>query len=134
MGGWAEFLQDMNNYYGVEMDCLSREFREEQQVRQNMVVQQPFVTSSLQYCVRQAAGGRSMSTDASGPELCHGWGVMNLGKSTGRSQRAAQHSQNHWKPAQYADLLNLAQSKQHAACRGNASLCLHRHLLLLCQQ
>lgn len=32
MGGWAEFLQDMNNYYGVEMDCLSREFREEQQV------------------------------------------------------------------------------------------------------
>ena len=85
MGGWAEFLQDMNNYYGVEMDCLSREFREEQQVRQNIVVQEPCVTISLQHCVQQAAGGRSMSVDAPGAELCHGWGVIPSGVSTGRS-------------------------------------------------
>ena len=90
MGGWAEFLQDMNNYYGVEMDCLSREFREEQQVRQNIVVQEPFVTISLQYCVQHTAGGRSMSTEASGAELCHGLGMMPSGKSTRGSQRAAQ--------------------------------------------
>ena len=59
MGGWAEFLQDMNNYYGVEMDCLSREFREEQQVRQTTVVQELFVTSSLRCWVQKDSGGRA---------------------------------------------------------------------------
>ena len=61
MGGWAEFLQDMNNYYGVEMDCLSREFREEQQVTQVTLEQDLLVTSSLVCYVQKGSGGRSRS-------------------------------------------------------------------------
>lgn len=31
MGGWADFLGDMQRYYGVSMECLNDEFRQEQQ-------------------------------------------------------------------------------------------------------
>ena len=31
MGGWADFLGDMQRFYGVRMDCLNEEFRQEQQ-------------------------------------------------------------------------------------------------------
>ncbi|GAB4816191.1 hypothetical protein N2152v2_003237 [Parachlorella kessleri] len=30
MEGWGEFLDDMRRYYGVDMDCLSEPFRQEQ--------------------------------------------------------------------------------------------------------
>lgn len=30
MEGWAEFINDMRNYYNVNMDCLSEPFRAEQ--------------------------------------------------------------------------------------------------------
>ena len=30
MEGWADFVQDMNQYYGVRMDCLSDHFHNEQ--------------------------------------------------------------------------------------------------------
>ncbi|KAL3156498.1 hypothetical protein ABBQ38_000798 [Trebouxia sp. C0009 RCD-2024] len=31
MGGWSNFLGDMQRFYGVNLDCLSDEFRQEQQ-------------------------------------------------------------------------------------------------------
>lgn len=31
MQGWGDFLQDMQQYYGVDMSCLSENFRQEQQ-------------------------------------------------------------------------------------------------------
>ncbi len=31
MGGWGDFLGDMQRFYGVKLDCLNDEFRQEQQ-------------------------------------------------------------------------------------------------------
>ncbi len=31
MGGWGDFLGDMQRFYGVNLDCLNDEFRQEQQ-------------------------------------------------------------------------------------------------------
>ena len=31
MGGWADFLGDMQRFYGVSLECLNDEFRQEQQ-------------------------------------------------------------------------------------------------------
>lgn len=31
MGGWADFLGDMQRFYGVSLECLNNEFRQEQQ-------------------------------------------------------------------------------------------------------
>lgn len=31
MGGWANFLGDMQRFYGVNLECLNNEFRQEQQ-------------------------------------------------------------------------------------------------------
>lgn len=31
MGGWSNFLGDMQRFYGVNLECLNNEFRQEQQ-------------------------------------------------------------------------------------------------------
>lgn len=31
MGGWGNFLGDMQRFYGVNLECLNNEFRQEQQ-------------------------------------------------------------------------------------------------------